>query len=141
MASSYYDNMVQMIPPLTARLHFITGLPQEVQSMIVTQTDIPWDAADLSGEQENALFDMMFQEYDLRVRRGESLTPQTKFSGYPTATLDKRSSSVASLDSHAANVVDGAAAGFDAADMGDSVYVKRKSRLSLPSWGCERVAI
>ena len=27
------------------------------------------------------------------------------------------------------------------ADMGDSVYVKCKSKLSLPSWGCERVAI
>jgi hypothetical protein len=48
------------------------------------------------------LYEMIFAKYELREKRGESLTPHRNYCSYPTAVLDKRTASM----THVANQVE-----------------------------------
>jgi hypothetical protein len=60
----------------------------------VLKKAICWDDPALEPSEIQQLYEMIFAEYELREKRGESLTPQRNYCSFPTAVLDKRTTSL-----------------------------------------------
>ena len=87
---------LEVLPELSARLLFVAGLPMEVQSMITSQQSIAWADPALSEYGQQQMYEAIFNEYELRRRRGEKLTPQVNYTAYPNAVLENRAASITS---------------------------------------------
>eukprot|EP01043_Picozoa_sp_COSAG02_P027379 COSAG02_NODE_1613_length_11675_cov_8.562716_4_plen_153_part_00 len=60
----------------------------------ITQKAVCWDNPELKPSEIQQLYEMIFAKYELREKRGESLTPQRNYCSFPTAVLDKRTTSL-----------------------------------------------